>query len=384
MSTWTLIIIISLIICLLLIISRKFSTNNKLAAINEPSKTHKEYIFTPNIILFKSDLPFTPYSKQVIFIENSYNSKVNEFISSHYEKICSLLSKKGYYFSYLPYTNRNIYTTEIIEYYNPNIKKEDIDILKQDLNKLTYNDLFTYTIQKDNLQCGFIRYKSKDDSFYKFSYFEIKEFTEQELWVQLHSYINQIGDGTILYSVGKPEEDEIADFNFSSESKQLVEEIKERIEKLRQIGINEMALKSLFLSKPKLSRIVITKEFRIFLPDYNNREIIMYPLPKAIFFLFLRHPEGILFKQLPDFKIELKHIYSNLSSRAELKDINESINNVTDPSKNAINEKCSRIREAFIKEFDESLAHYYFITGERAEPKRISIDRELVTFESDI
>jgi len=30
------------------------------------------------------------------------------------------------------------------------------------------------------------------------------------------------------------------------------------------------------------------------------------------------------------------------------------------------------------------LAHYYFITGERAEPKRISIDRELVTFESDI
>ena len=388
MDTWTLIIIISLIICLLLIKSRKIRTykirtNNKLVTKNETFNIQENDILNPNTIFFKSNLPFTPYNKQIIYIENSYNSKVNEFINSHYERICSLLSEKGYYFCFLPYINRNIYTSEIIDYYNPNIKKEDIDILKQETNKLTYNDLLAYSIEKDNLHCGFLRYKGKEDSYYKFSYFEITEFTEQELWVQLHSYINQIGDATKLYSIGNPEKDEIADYKFSFESKKLVEEIKERIEKLRQIGINEMALKSIFNIEPKLSRLVITKDFKIFLPDYNNREIIMYPLPKAIFILFLKHPEGILFKQLPKFRNELKQIYSKLSTRAELNEINESIKNVTDPTNNAINEKCSRIREAFIKEFDESLAQYYFITGERAEPKKISLDRTLVTFESD-
>ena len=49
----------------------------------------------------------------------------------------------------------------------------------------------------------------------------------------------------------------------------------------------------------------------------------------------------------------------------------KSINDVTDPTKNAINEKCSRIREAFVKHFDEQIAKNYFITGTRSEPKKI-------------
>jgi len=341
-----------------------------------------KYVTPPKFILFSENLLFSPIKQQIIYIENSYLASINDFISVHYEEICTLFINRGYYFCYIPFLNKNIPTYEAIEYYYPNLRKDKIKI--EAIKELNYSDLLSNTNEKDILRSGFLRYKSKINNDYQFSYFGLTELTEKELWTQFQTYISQIGDGTKLYSVGKPEVDGIADFNFSYESKQLVKEIKERIERLRQIGINEIAIKSLLLTEPKLSRILITKDFRIFLPDYNNREIVMYPLSKAIFFLFLRHPEGILFKQLPDFKIELKHIYSSLTSRAELKDINESINNVTDPSKNAINEKCSRIREAFIKEFDESLAHYYFITGERAEPKRISIDRGLVTFEYDI
>ena len=37
-----------------------------------------------------------------------------------------------------------------------------------------------------------------------------------------------------------------------------------------------------------------------------------------------------------------------------------SIDDVSEPTKNAVNEKCSRISEAFIKHFDESLAQNYF------------------------
>jgi hypothetical protein len=145
-----------------------------------------------------------------------------------------------------------------------------------------------------------------------------------------------------------------------------------------------MVIKSLFKfdDAVKLSRLTVTKDYRIFLPDYNHLEIIMTPLPKAVFFLFLKHPEGILFKHLPDYRDELMNIYKHISNREMLLDMEKSIDDVTDPTKNAINEKCSRIREAFIRNFDESLAQNYFITGLRSEPKRVTLDRQLVTWES--
>jgi len=386
MSIW--IYIIGIVIFIIVLIWSVGNKKKKIRTDIIKTKEREELLFnmkyaTPHrIVLFSDNLSFLPINQQVIYIENSYFANVNDFISIHHEEISTLFRKRGYYFCYIPFLNKNTLTHEAIEYYYPNLKKDEVKI--EAIKELTYCDLLSNTTEKDILHSGFLRYKGKVNNDYQFSYFELTKFTEKELWIQLNIYVTQIGDGTKLYSLGKLEEDEIADFNFSFESKQLLAEIKERVEKLRLIGINEKVLKSLFLDEPKLSRILVTKDYRIFLPDYNNREIIMYPLPKALFFLFLKHPEGILFKQLPEFRNELKQIYSKLSNRAELKEINESINNVTDPSNNAINEKCSRIREAFIKEFDESLAQYYFITGERAEPKKISLDRTLVTFESDI
>lgn len=61
--------------------------------------------------------------------------------------------------------------------------------------------------------------------------------------------------------------------------------------------------------------------------------------------------------------------------------MNRSIDSVCDPTNNAINEKCARVREAFVKAFDESLAEHYFITGSRGEAKRIVLDREMVKWE---
>jgi hypothetical protein len=110
-------------------------------------------------------------------------------------------------------------------------------------------------------------------------------------------------------------------------------------------------------------------------------EINMYPLPKAVFFLFLNHPEGILFKHLPDYRDELIALYKKVSGRENLTDMEKSITDVVNPTLNSINEKCSRIREAFIKHFDESLAQNYFITGSRAVPKKILLDRELLVLD---
>jgi hypothetical protein len=54
---------------------------------------------------------------------------------------------------------------------------------------------------------------------------------------------------------------------------------------------------------------------------------------------------------------------------------------ICNPLNNSINEKCSRIREAFLREFTDTIACNYYITGDRATPKGIRLERNLLRFE---
>lgn len=135
--------------------------------------------------------------------------------------------------------------------------------------------------------------------------------------------------------------------------------------------------------KEELSPIVITRDYKIVLTKYHI-EILMTPLPKAVFLLFLKHPEGIMFSYLPDFREELLAIYKKVKGPLfNETEARRSIWDVTDPLNNSINEKCSRIREAFVSQFDEHLAQYYFVVGKRGEPKKIALPRNLVKWDSD-
>lgn len=169
------------------------------------------------------------------------------------------------------------------------------------------------------------------------------------------------------------------DCNFVSFT--LLEDLDVRVQKLRAKGMNEWTFRSLFKTKAQLSRLIITNNYRIILPDYNDIEVKMEPLVKAVYFLFLKHPKGIVFKELPMYRKELTHIYDKvrpwgLSVRAL-----QSIEDVTNPLLNSINEKCARIRSAFVKALDEGLAMNYFITGDRGEAKKITLPRDLVVWE---
>ena len=103
-----------------------------------------------------------------------------------------------------------------------------------------------------------------------------------------------------------------------------------------------------------------------------------------MFLLFLKHPEGLYFKDLVDYKDELRGIYEKITNRTSSMVIGDSIDKVTDPTQNAINEKCSRIREAFLKQMDERLAKSYYITGFKSEQKRIALPRNLVVWQCDL
>ncbi len=132
---------------------------------------------------------------------------------------------------------------------------------------------------------------------------------------------------------------------------------------LRAIGSSVLEELRLEAAKARLSRLRITSDYRMFLVDYANREIEMTPVHKAVYLLFLNHPEGIEFKKLSDHRDELLHYYMETSRMMDKEKIIESVNHLTDPLDNAINEKCSRIKKVFLSLMDEYAASYYFISG---------------------
>lgn len=169
------------------------------------------------------------------------------------------------------------------------------------------------------------------------------------------------------------------DMEFSSLT--LSEDADMRIKQLRNKNINEWTFRQLFKNEIQLSHLRITKDHRIFLSEYNNIEVKMEPINKAVYLLFLKHPEGIIFKHLPDYRKELAEIYQRIRPLGLNERAIQSIENVTNPCLNSINEKCARIRSAFISQFDESIAKNYFVTGNRGEAKKISLPRDLVVWE---
>jgi hypothetical protein len=133
-----------------------------------------------------------------------------------------------------------------------------------------------------------------------------------------------------------------------------------------------------FKQNLKPSRLTITSENKIFLPDYHNIEIKLTPLEKTVFLLFLNHPEGIFLHNLTDHKAEIFNLYGELSGSGILAEIHNRIESLIDVTSNSASEKIAKIKSAFVKAIGKDLAANYFIHGGNAEAKRILLDRNLI------
>ena len=132
---------------------------------------------------------------------------------------------------------------------------------------------------------------------------------------------------------------------------------------LKAIGVPMLEELRLEAAKGQLSRLVITKDYRFVLADYDNREVELQPVHKAVYLLFLAHPEGIEFKRLAEYREELTRYYMATAKLMDKEKIAEGVDHMVNPLDNAINEKCSRIKKTFLELMDEYRASYYFISS---------------------
>lgn len=150
----------------------------------------------------------------------------------------------------------------------------------------------------------------------------------------------------------------------------LVQKITARLERL---GAGRVRMKH--------DSILITKDMRILIPDRNNLEIHLQPLPKALFLLYLSHPEGLAFKEIPSHTDELMLLYKKITPRTDLQAIEESIHKMLEPGRNTLSVNCSRLAVSLERYFEDPLLQDYIIKGAQGETRHIALDRSFVKWE---
>ena len=140
--------------------------------------------------------------------------------------------------------------------------------------------------------------------------------------------------------------------------------------------------RNVYQAKIKAREVImeIDEKYRIFL-KYDDgtpiAEVKMPALPKALYFVFLNHPEGFPLKHLIDYRDELLTWYRRLSNR---KNAEKYIDKLVDSTGNSANEKISRIREAFEKNHnnESNLSPSFIPLGTKGASFCVTIERRNV------
>lgn len=323
---------------------------------------------------------FSPLNYEIVYLRGLDDDLTDELVRRNLSCLRDIASN-------LP---ADLYDSRILSYIPECLEKDFVERnryfapghnarLTQDSSNYFY-EFFRYQVFGNNIapeQGVFLVYDSVEEIFY---YQVIKATNDDDLLSYFESFCKSLPDVDYdRYSLTQvylepPNTDE----TFVDEIEHIEHTIRESISKLRGYGVEEAIIQALFLPQQKLSRLVLTKDYRIILPDYDNLEIKMEPLPKAIYILFLRHPEGLMFKRLNEQYDELTSIYRMVTNREDISEAENSLKRLIDPYDNSINEKCCRIKEAFISKFDDAMAKHYYISGKKGTPKSIIIDRAYV------
>lgn len=169
------------------------------------------------------------------------------------------------------------------------------------------------------------------------------------------------------------------------EMHRLLEEFNATVSRMKAKGVDVEFLHELLDKGDVISKLFITDDLRILLPDYGNMEIEMPALPKTVYLFFLLHPEGIVLKTLEDYKTELYNIYRQVKPCGDEAKAHVTITNLINPVNNNMNEKLSQIKtfinRVFTAQMDQRLAKHYYIEGEKGGLYRLALDRNLIEFE---
>lgn len=360
----------------------------------------------------------------VIYFEKEHNKELNLFIRNNYEAIKTKFSALGLNFIYPPFIKvSKIQVEEILSYYTPQFNYYQIPTLAKDSfgQKLLDNALQNAfkdfdTILNNNITETFkvnseellnlFEYNCHINSglfFFKFNsgiigvsdYFYSNSDNNYELFFEeAIQYLSRnewedyaLGDamiGSFLPTVDYSEQ-------LDEEAKEIVQDLENKLKELKDSGqllflipvLKDLLNKqSHTIDFNSISKMEIDYQNKIQLP-YFKKEVELSHLTKSIYFLFLKHPEGINLKELGNYKKELLTIYNSVSNQLDYDKMAKSIDDVINLETKAIYTHLSRIKSAFYKIMDASFAKYYIVSGSGVEDRKVLFETKDIIWDNN-
>jgi hypothetical protein len=354
---------------------------------------------------------------KIIYIGDGNDEFIHLFIVENYNWIQQQATSKGCTFIYFPELIKNQANREVIsdyiQYCYPGASTDFISQFESIQSIISPEEIQNLFLKYINLPAfntpGLLRNQGSirgriDNEFSLFTFEHGK--TAKEQFEAYFGFLRPADDISGVFFSLKPKDSSV-DSLFDVEAQKLTEDVIQKIDWLKKEGLNGMLAEiayrlfndtdTKFIEKPESGKQIprlnefVTPElsclriewvskydFQITLPDYGNRIVEMPRLPKALYYFFLQHPEGVMLNSLADYKGELLSIYERISNKGDKEEIVRNINRLVDPLDNSVNVNCSRIKNAFVKLVSDRLAKHYYITGWRGEPKKVNLSPEQI------
>ena len=330
----------------------------------------------------------------VIFFDLENNHTINQYIKSNIEIIKQRFIEEGRNFIYIPNIDYSQINRELLNFYVPYLDTTNFGfLLIEQTHKGKIQEFFgdkTENIYKDDYQnvLGFIGYKGTKKC--GFIFFDDPEYYDYN--AATNTSIIEFDDTNIevffnnLFAFFNSEKNRIeqVDYMISNHGRfnpyENIDEgalakINEIQKQLYELKHNGQLLFVLPVLKKLLEKetstididsennLLIDENFRIILPNFNNIEIQLSHLTKAIYVLFYNNPQGINIKQIYVYKKEIISLYAGISNQLDYDKMLQSIDDLIKPDNKAIYTHISRIKSAFYKQMDYKFADKFIVTS---------------------
>ena len=207
-----------------------------------------------------------------------------------------------------------------------------------------------------------------DDFASQYGWVNLDELSEEEFEKERQAYFDELNQ----------------DYSYGQKAYEKLMQLEEISRYLIECGVPQSRIIEAVRHSPHLDDLYITKDYRIIIPACGNAEIELEPKTKALYFLFLRHREGLYRKDLHRYGEELTEIMQAIMNTEEISTTKkEAIKNLINKNKtSSFNDYCKIIRNEFLKVFDEFKARYYIINGEKEQLRGIRLPRYMIKVET--
>ncbi|MCB6062369.1 conserved hypothetical protein [Flavobacterium psychrophilum] len=316
---------------------------------------------------------FNANDNMVIFFDLESNHTINQYIKTNLEAIKQRFKDEYKNFVYLPSIVFSEKFDTILKYYLPHLSESNYRTLQFEniFQKPENQKIVDYLGYSGTIKCGLIFINEAtivecnefliQDNFFTDSLLYFKTLSEQRVF-SFDDYDDMIDNIKSFNPYENLDDDALAKIN----------EIQKQLSELKQNGQLLFALpilKEILENETNTidfnseNNLLIDEDFRILLPNFNNIEIQLSHLTKAVYMLFYNNPKGINIKKLYQYKQQIISLYAGISNQLDYDKMLQSIDDLVKPDSKAIYTHISRIKSAFYKQMDYKFADKFIVTS---------------------